>query len=105
MFPDPYYATDVSELMTDKHKDILTRNYDTLTMHLTADIMLNKLMAEGIITIGEHEDLLTAVTSSNRAGALLRLLLKKEDRAFYVLIQACKVYAIPYLAWLLDNEG
>lgn len=67
--------------------------------------MLNNLVAVGIITIAEHEEILVERVTSKRAGVLLRLLLKREDRTFYVLIRALKKYKMPHLAKLLEDDG
>ena len=44
-------------------------------------------------------------TDVERAQDLVALLIKKEDRAFYVLIKACREKAMPHLAKLLENAG
>lgn len=91
--------------MTVKHVDIITRFFEQLANNLTADGMLNKLVAESIITITEQEEILIERVTSKRAGVLLRLLLKREDRTFYVLIEALRKYTMPHLAKLLEDAG
>lgn len=85
--------------MTVEHREIITKNLDTLAKNFTvSDELLNKLVAEKIITFEELEQ----HKAEKKAGALLCLLLKREDRAFGVLVQACQQSNQPHLAKLLD---
>lgn len=91
--------------MTDKHKGIITKNFEVLASNLTPDNMLNNLVSEEVINTDEQEELLRENSTTNRAGKLLRLLLKREDRTFCVLIEACKKYSMAFLGKLLEDAG
>lgn len=92
--------------MTEKHKGIIRDNWEELTTNLAPDGMLNKLVAEDIISFQEQEELLAEQPASHkRARALLALLVKRPDKAFYVLIEACGKYNMPHLAKLLKDAG
>lgn len=96
----------LAETMTEKHQEIIRYNWETLVTNLTPEDPLNKLVAKNIISVQEQEELLKhQVTSHERARALLRLLLKRQDEAFGVLIEACKEYNMPHLAKLLEDAG
>lgn len=92
--------------MTDRHKDIITNLFEQLTNNLSPDSILPRLVSKGIISTQEQDKLLKGEqTAHERASSLLRLLLKKEDRAFHVLIEACRDYNMPQLAKLLQDAG
>lgn len=85
--------------MTDEHKEIITSKFDQLAEILTvSDGLLNKLVAKKIITLEELDQL----KADKKTGDLLRLLVKKEDRAFDVFVQICQQNTQPHVAALLD---
>lgn len=88
--------------MTDQHKNIIRSNFDTLADNLIIDCILNMLLAKSIITEREQKELSSGANNPER---LLCLLLTREDRGFYVLIDACKKYNMPHLANLLIEGG
>lgn len=90
--------------MTSRHKLIITENFDVLAEDLSSHKVLNKFVAKQIIDSTELESFLE-MSPGKRATQLLMLLLKREDRAFYVLIEACKKYNMSHLAKLLEDAG
>lgn len=91
--------------MTDKHVKIITDNWERLAGDLTTDGVLDKLLAKGIMHSSEHEELLEEKSTRKRVQGLLHLLRKREDKAFYVLIEACSEFNMPHLAKLLKDAG
>ena len=91
-------------LMTDSHKKIITSNYENL-LRLNADNVRRTLFSEGIITLDEHDAIKSEKSSTDKAEALLQLLMRKQDRAFFVLIAALKKYGSPELARILEMAG
>lgn len=92
-------------MMSNKHRKILEQNFDKLSENLTADDMLNKLVAKWIITILELTRLRTYKVPSEKSTELLILLLVKPANTLYVLIDACEEYGMPHLAKLLTDAG
>lgn len=88
--------------MTDAHKKTINRNFDVLTEGLLVDRVFNKLISESVITNNEHDNICQQLPTE-RAGALLRLILKRDDQAFYVLKEACEKYDMQQLANLLTD--
>ena len=86
--------------MTEKHKNIILTNYDKL-VNLNADRVMVTLIAQKIITFEDQEDINSEKTRTKRAEALLALLRRKEDRAYYVLIDALEKNGSPDLARIL----
>ena len=90
--------------MTEKHKDTITSNYEKLE-NLNADRVMVSLVSEGIITFDDQEKIKSEKTSKEQAQALLHLLVKRQDRAFYVLTDALKKCGSPELARILEMAG
>lgn len=86
--------------MTEEHKKIIRNNFDTLTENIRVNGILGKLLAEGTIGPDEQEKL-----CHGSPDELLRLVMKREDRGFYVLIDACDKKCMPHLANLLKDAG
>lgn len=91
--------------MTDKHKKIITTNLVQLSRDLTPDSILSKMRSENIICEEDQQEIEVENVPYKRSEKFLRLLMKKEDRAFRVLIEACRNYNMPHLANLLDDAG
>ena len=93
-------------MMSDKHKEILTRHFQKNVDNLIAESILPILVSEKIITVGEIEQIRKGnATTKDKATELVTLLTKKEDRTFYVLIAACKEEGMLNLARLLEDAG
>ena len=90
--------------MTEKHKNIITSKYEKL-VNLNAESVMVPLVSEGIITFRDHEHIRSEKTSTEKAEALLQLLVKRQDRGFYVLIDALKKCGSPDLARVLEMAG
>ena len=67
--------------MTEKHKNIITSNYEKLG-NLDADRVMVPLISGGIITLEDKEEISSEKTSKRKAGALLHLLVKDNIRPF-----------------------
>lgn len=89
--------------MTEKDRTIVKETFEKLVENLTLDILIVKLVATKIITVQEQEELLMEVISHKRAEALLRLLLNRNDEAFYVLQKTLQQYNMPHK--LLEGAG
>ena len=90
--------------MTEKHKKIITSNYEGLVA-LNAEQVMTTLLSDGIITPEDQEDINSKETRTKKAKALLDLLLNKQDRAYGVLRGALKKHGNPELALILDEAG
>ena len=90
--------------MTERHKNIIASNYEKLE-NLDADRVMVPLTSEGIITFDDKEEINSEKTSKRKAGALLHMLVKRQDRGFYVLIDALKKSGSPDLARILKMAG
>ena len=91
--------------MTEKHKTIIRKQLEQL-VNLSAENIVTKLVSEDIITVDDMEAILVGhTTHTDKARALLMLLLKKEDQAFYVLIIALRDKTMRHLARLLEDAG
>ena len=90
--------------MTERHKNIISSNYEKLE-NLDADRVMVTLTSEGIITFDDKEEINSEKTSKRKAGALLHILVKRQDRGFYVLIDALKKSGSPDLARILKRAG
>ena len=82
--------------MTGKHQGIIKSNYHKL-VNLNADGVMRTLIAQKIITFEDQEDIISKETRTKKAEALLHLLVKRQDGAFYVLIDALKKSGSPDL--------
>lgn len=104
--PNPSFDISVEAIpMTDKHRQIIRDNWTILSADLTPEGVLDKLVAKQIIHPDEHEELLEEKRKRKRVQALLHLLRKREDKAFYVLIEACDEFNMPHLAKRLKDAG
>ena len=91
--------------MSDKHKEIIRSLFPELE-DLCVDSLLSTFYSKGIITKEEMEELGDAnITSRNRARKFLLLLIRREDWAFYVLLESCRKKAMPHLAKMLEDAG
>ena len=90
--------------MTGKHKNIITSKYEEL-VNLNADRVMVTLIAQKMITFEDQDDVNSEKTRTNKAVALLALLRRKEDRAFYVLIDALEKSGSRDLARILEVAG
>ena len=90
--------------MTEKHKNIITSKYEKL-VNLNANSVMVPLVTEGIITFDDQEKIKSEKTSKEQAQALLHLLVKRQDCAFYVLIDALEKSGSPDLARILKMAG
>ena len=90
--------------MTKKHKDIIKSKYEEL-VNLNADRVMVTLIAQEIITFEDQDDINSEKTRTKKAETLLALLRKKEDRAYYVLINALEKSGSPDLAGILEMAG
>ena len=90
--------------MTEKHKNIITSKYEKL-VNLNADSVMVPLVSGGIITFDDREKIKSEKTSKEQAQTLLHLLVKRQDRAFYVLIDALEKSGSPDLARILGMAG
>ena len=90
--------------MTERHKNIITSNYEKLE-NLNANRVTVPLVTEGIITFDDQEKIKSEKTSKEQAQALLHLLVKRQDLAFYVLTDALKKSGSPDLARILEMAG
>ena len=90
--------------MTERHKNIIRSNYEKLG-NLDADRVMVLLVSEGIVTFDVHEKIKSEKTSKEKAEALLQLLVKRQDRGFYVLIAALEKTGSPDLARVLKMAG
>ena len=90
--------------MTGRHKDIIASNYEKLG-NLDADRVMVTLVSQSIITFDDQEKIKAEKTSTGRAEALLQLLVKRQDRGFYVLIDALEKSGSPDLATILKMAG
>ena len=90
--------------MTEKHKKIITSNYEKLDK-LNAEQVMATLLSDGIITLKDKEDINSEGTRTKKAWALLDLLLNKQDCAYGVLIDALNKHGSPELARILDMAG
>ena len=90
--------------MTEKHKNIITSNYEEL-VSLNAEQVMTTLLSKGIITSEDLEDINSKETRRKKASSLLNLLLSKQDRAYDVMIDALKKHGNPELALILDMAG
>ena len=93
--------------MTDRHKNIIRCNWSKLCDNLTNITGLcGALLEANIITFNEQEDILKSIdTDADKAHNLLNRLRKKEDRAYYVLIEACEKNAMPHVVNILRKAG
>ena len=91
--------------MSQRHKDIITRHFKELVENLNAASILPTLVQEAIITFDEMEKIETQSTKQHQAKELVKLVHKKEDRAFYVLIASCREKTMPHIANLLEEAG
>ena len=89
--------------MTDEHKQIIQRNFEAL-LNLNASAIMPGLVAEGIITFDEMEDINANRTKKDRSTALLQLLVTKQDLAFSVLVNVLKAKGSPELAEILRTQ-
>ena len=87
--------------MTEKHKTIIRSNFAKL-VNLNAESVMVPLVTKGILTFNDRECINSATTSQRKAEELLALLVKREDRGFYVLIDALQQSGNPELARLLN---
>ena len=90
--------------MTGKHKNIITSNHEKL-VNLNPDSLLVRLVSDGIITIDDQEKIKSENTSKEKVETLLHLLVKRQDRGFYVLIDVLKKSGSPDLARILEMAG
>ena len=90
--------------MTEKHKKIIKSNYEKL-VNLNAESVMLPLVSADIITFDDRAKINSEATTSKKAEELLALLVKRQDRAFYVLIDALKKGGSPDLARILDMAG
>ena len=89
--------------MTEEHKDILRRNHATICANMVVGSILPVLVAETIITPREKEAIEVLITNEDKADQLLRLLMKRQDGAFYGLINALQTNSMPHLARMLEE--
>ena len=90
--------------MTEKHKRIIKSNFDKL-VNLNAGSVMVDLVAKDIFTFHEQEHVNAESTSQQKANELLTMLVKKQDRGFYVLIAALEKRGNPELARILERAG
>ena len=90
--------------MTEKHKKIITSNLSKLG-NLNADGVMIILVENGIFTVDEMAEVDAKPTPTMKAIFLMRLLLRKQDRGFYILIDALKNKGSPELASILEMGG
>ena len=90
--------------MTERHKNIISSKYEKL-VNLNADGVMMTLITQEIITFEDKEDINSEKTRTKKAEALLALLRRKEDRAYYALIDALKKSGSPDLARILEVAG
>lgn len=91
--------------MTEKHKTIIKSHLEQLE-NLNAECVMKSCVAKDIITLDEREGINKEnATSTRKASALLTLLVRKQDQAFYVLMDALKDCASPELARILERAG
>ena len=90
--------------MTEEHKNIISSNYEKL-VNLNAESVMVPLVSRSIITLDDQEKIKSEKTSKQQAQALLQLLVKRQDRAFHVLIDALTKSGSPDLAVILEMAG
>ena len=90
--------------MTERHKNIISSNYEEL-VKLNPDRVMVTLTAQKIISFEDQDDIHLEKTRTKKAEALLALLRRKEDRAYYVLIDALEKSSNPDLAGILEMAG
>ena len=91
--------------MSQRHKEIITRQFKELVENLNTESILPTLVSEAIITVDEVEQIMKQSTRRLQAMELVQLLLRKEDRAFNVLVTACKENAMRHIANCLEKAG
>ena len=91
--------------MTDKHQTVITEKLETLVNSLSPDPILVKLVASGIFTMREKRKVQALSTLDERADELLSLLVRKQDKAFYVFIKACEENNMEHIAHALRRAG
>ena len=82
--------------MAEKHKNIITSKYEEL-VNLNADRVMVTLIAQGMITFEDQDDINSEKTRTKKVETLLALLLNKQDHAYHVLIDALKNSGSPDL--------
>lgn len=103
-----------SELMTELHKNTLTKGINKISTNLRSIANIcNSLVAEGIFTVEESEEVMNQTTESKKATKLVHYLLKASDGAFFIfrnlLIQtkqdglANEVYGGKYAIFISEN--
>ena len=90
--------------MTEKHKNIISSNYEEL-VKLNADHVMVPLVSARIITFEDQDDVNSKTTRREKAKKLLALLLDKPDSAYSVLIDALRKSGSPQLARILEIAG
>ena len=90
--------------MTTKHEKIIKSHYAKL-VSLSADRVMDYLVSKEIIDFEDLEDVNSKETSTQKARALLMLLVKRQDRGFYFLIEALRESGNVDLARILERAG
>ena len=91
--------------MTERHILCIEDNFDTLAERLNVNEVLNKFRAAKILTRDEWDELRRLPAGRERAESFLDRLTRKEDKAFYILIEALEGTCQAHLANILKNAG
>ena len=88
----PEMMDDYNRLMTDHHKEILTRNFDMLADTLDPKDVVEHLRQDDIINDDEYEELAATHkdTRKSRVRKLVEKLIRKSDFAFFSFVTALK---------------
>ena len=100
-----YDSTEPPIPMTERHRAILLEYLEVLVHNLDPDPILVRLVASGIFTIWEETTIQMHDTRAKRSEELLFMLMRKEDKAFDVFINACEKCDMKHLASLLHHGG
>lgn len=77
--------------MTEQHKKTLTRKIHKIADNLCSfQEVLNKLVAENILTLEESQELGAHPTRSQKGTQLVHLLVRKSDKAFWTFGEVLK---------------
>ena len=100
-----YDSTEPPIVMTERHKAIILKHFEVLVENLNPGPILPRLVASGIFTMQESQEVLACSTLAERSKELLLILVRKEDKAFDVFIKACEKCGMKHLADLLHYAG
>jgi hypothetical protein len=93
--------------MTESNKKALTSNLVYLTENMEFDVAMNHLMERHVLTFNEKQKVYrNGATDFEKVERLTEMLLKKDNKAFYALIESLRATGQAHVAAkVVESDG